>query len=85
MNFAICGSLRPSVYFCRSELDHVCSPDMCTEEFSVTLDLMVSPKDRQNASDSCPWRGFSSKGLSPKLLFKKKEELLAVTAEFGKC
>jgi len=58
---------------------------MCTEEFSVTLDVIVSPKERPNAAASCPWHGYSSKGLSPKVLFTKKEELLAVTAEFGKC
>jgi len=68
---------------CRSELDHVCSADMSTEEFSVTLDVIVSPKDRPNAAASCPWYGYSGKGVSPKLLFMKKEELLAVTAEFG--
>jgi len=71
-------------YICRSELDHVCSPDMCTEEFSVMLNVIVSPKDRPNAAASCPWQGYSRKGVSPKLLFMKKEELLAVTAEFGK-
>jgi len=70
---------------CRSELDHVCSLDMSTEEFSVTLDVIVSPKDRPDAAASWPWHGYSSKGISPKLLFMKKEELLAVTAEFGKC
>jgi len=59
---------------------------MCTEEFSVTLDVIVSPKDRPNAAaSSCPWQGYSNKGVSPKLLFMRKEELLAVTAEFGKC
>lgn len=76
--------VRHVCYICRSELDHVCSPDMCTDEFSVTLDVIVSPKDRQNAAASCPWHGYSGKGVSPKLLFTKKEELLAVTAEFGK-
>jgi len=82
----VCGnSLRHVCYIFRSELDHICSPDMCTEEFSATLDLIVSPKDRPNAATSCPWHGYSSKGVSPKLLFMKKEELLAVTAEFGKC
>jgi len=70
---------------CRSELDHVCSPDMSSEEFCVTLDVIVSPKDRPNAAASCPWQGYSNKGVSPKLLFMRKEELLAVTAEFGEC
>jgi len=51
------------------------------EEFSMTLDVIVSP----NAADSSPWQGCSRKGVSPKLLFTKREELLAVTAEFGKC
>jgi len=69
---------------CRSELDHVCSPDMSTEEFSVTLDVIVSPKEKSGAAASCPWQGYSSKGVSPKLLFMTKEDLLAVTAEFGK-
>jgi len=72
-------------YICRSELDHVCSPDMSTEEFSVTLDMIVLPKERSDATASCPWQGYSRKGVSPKLLFKTKEELLAVTAEFGMC
>jgi len=76
-----------SVYCtCRSELDHVCSPDMSSEEFSVTLDVIVPQKERPPAAaTSCPWQGYSRKGVSPKLLFKTKEELLAVTAEFGKC
>ena len=72
-------------YICRSELDHICSPDMSTEEFSVTLDVMVSPKERSSAATSCPWQGYSSKGVSPKLLFTTKEEFVAVNAEFGKC
>jgi len=71
-------------HICRSELDHVCSPDCGTEEFSVTLDLIMSPKDRLSSAASFPWQGYSGKGVSPKLLFMKKEELLAVTTEFGK-
>jgi len=58
---------------------------MSIEEFSVTLDVIVSSKEKSNAAESCPWQGYSSKGVSPKLLFKTKEELLSVTAEFGMC
>jgi len=50
----------------------------------VTFDVIVSPKDRLNTDSSCPWQGYTSKGVSPKLLFSRKDELLAVTAEFGK-
>ena len=86
-SLSVCGSSSSLCVcnICRSELDQVCSPDMSTGEFSVTLDVIVSPKDRPNAAASCPWQGYSNKGVSPKLLFMRKEELLAATAEFGKC
>lgn len=50
--------------------------------FSVTLDYLASPKD-QPVPSSCPWKGFNPKGISPKILFSRKEEFLQVTSEQG--
>lgn len=65
--------------------------DKYPDGFTVVLDFIVAPV-KQSAlpvgsaatAKSCPWQGFNSKGLLPKVLFSSQEEYQQVVAEFGK-
>ena len=68
--------------FLRTELDHLDTDEKYPELFSVSLEYKVSATDKKRAGDSCPWEGFSSKGLSPRILFGDKEEQQMAMKEF---
>ena len=69
---------------CRSELDQLDTPEKYPEGFRVTVDVVVSPRDKPPHGQSFPWEGFSTKGLSPKILFSAREEQMETLEEFGR-
>ncbi len=71
------------MYFNRKELDQMDSPDKYPEQFRVTLELAVSPKERPLQGQNIPWQGFTGKGLGPKILFTTKEEQEEVCRMYG--
>ena len=73
------------MYIFRAELDYTDTPDKYQELFCVTLDLVVSPRDRPRPDQSSAWEGFAAKGLNPKILFTTKEEQQQIMADFGMC
>ena len=72
-------------YSCRNDLDGLDTDDKYPELFSISLEYKVSPTERRRAGDSCPWEGFSSKALSPRILFADREEQHLAMKEFSKC
>lgn len=68
----------------RHELDHLDTPDKYPEGFLVTLDLVVSTREKQLPPQSCPWNKFNAKASTPRLLFSRKEEFNDTMDELGK-
>ena len=54
------------------------------EGFRVTLDIVVSPKEKPRPDQNMPWQNFSNKSLNPKILFANKDEQHQVMEQFGR-
>ena len=58
--------------------------DKFQEHFRVSLEVVVSPKERPQPGSSYPWQGFTGKGLGPRILFTTKEEQEEILNQYGR-
>ncbi|XP_074640546.1 cyclin-G-associated kinase-like isoform X2 [Tubulanus polymorphus] len=65
------------------DLDQLDTEDKYPDGFCVTLDVVVSPKERPKMDQVFPWDNFASKAISPKILFASREEQQQVTRDYG--
>ncbi|ELU08049.1 hypothetical protein CAPTEDRAFT_20343 [Capitella teleta] len=72
-----------SVKFTRFELDQMDTADKYPGEFMVSLDVIVSPKERPRQGAPLPWNDKTTKAISPRILFSTRDELQMVTSDFG--
>ncbi|KAH3730757.1 cyclin-G-associated kinase-like [Dreissena polymorpha] len=79
------GFVKPdkkNIRFTQYDLDQLDTPDHYPDNFTVTLNTTVSPKDRPPET-RFPWETFEIQKLSPRILFSNKEELQETMADFG--
>ena len=69
--------------YCRFDLDQIDTPDKYPDGFNITLDVAVSPQEIGASGQDEPWKGFSGKGLGPKILFASREEQHEIMTEYG--
>ena len=68
--------------FIRYDLDFLEQADKFADHFHVTLDLVVSERDRPMDKQP-PWVGFETQRLTSKYCFADKDEQDMVIAQYG--
>lgn len=60
------------------------SEDKYGPDFSAALDLLVSDQERPRvaATAAMPWENFTTKGLTPRILFMDRDEMRSVAGDF---
>ncbi|XP_012944616.1 cyclin-G-associated kinase [Aplysia californica] len=72
-----------SIQFHQYELDQLDTADKYPDMFTVVLDLLVSPSEKNQSDRRLPWDNFPTDKLTPKILFSSKDEIHQTFSEFG--